>query len=80
VVTKIIIDGQAYPIVECLGFVSDIGMRAWIVRCLDGSEAKVVGTRKSARFWTAEDRVKPLVEAVSKGWPSNAQRKMLRME
>jgi hypothetical protein len=68
---KILVDGEPYPVVESLGFVHDIGWHAWVVRMPDGTEKTAVGTTKRARFWTAADRVRPLVDAIARSKPSD---------
>ena len=68
---KITVDGTPYPVIEALGFVHDIGSRAWVVRMPDGTERTAIGSTKRARFWTAQDRVKPLVEAIERARPGD---------
>jgi hypothetical protein len=69
--SKIIIDGEPYLVVESLGFVQDIGERAWIVMLPNGSERTAVGTAKNARFWGARDRIRPMVEAIARSKPGD---------
>lgn len=60
---RITVDGKKCRIVESLGYVHDIGARACIV--LDDDEVKtaISAGRGVWRFWTAQDRAKPLVDA-----------------
>ncbi|WP_419917471.1 hypothetical protein [Candidatus Poriferisocius sp.] len=66
---KIVVDGEAYPVVESLGFEHTAGMYAKLVKVGDGEKMAVKAPRGAWRFWTAEDRVKPLREEAVCGTP-----------
>lgn len=59
------VEGTKCKVVESLGFVHDIGMRAVVV-LHDGVERKAVGSRGQYRFWGARDRVQPLVDELER--------------
>lgn len=61
---KIEIDGTKYPVTESLGYVHSVGAHAVEVETPDGFR-KAVKRGGTWRFWTAEDRVRPLREALS---------------
>jgi len=65
------IDGKRYKVVESVGYNRDIGGYVKIVTTLDGEKTAVKQGRRSWRFWTARDRVQPLVDAIERGWPND---------
>lgn len=57
-------------VVDNLGFNHDVGAYTKEVRLPDGALAMAVGRGKAWRLWSVHDRIKPLVDAAKKGWPT----------
>lgn len=69
--SKVSIGGKHYKVIEHLGYNHDIGKRVVQVETDDGPRMAVAGSPGMGyRFWTAEDRVVPLREAINRGWPN----------
>lgn len=64
------IDGASYKVLDSLGYNHDVGGYVKEVLTSDGPKMAV---KQGAlwRFWTARDRVAPLMEAVKRGWPND---------
>ncbi len=56
---KIEVDGRKYTVTDSLGFVHSVGMYVKEVQTEDGFKM-VVKDAGRWRFWTAQERVKPL--------------------
>ncbi len=65
---KITVEGTTYKVTDKGHYNHDVGDYVKWVQTPDG-EKMVVGSRGRWRFWTAEDRTRPLREAIAKGWP-----------
>ena len=62
------IEGNRYKVLESLGYNHDAGCYAKIVA--DGDRERMAVKQAGGwRFWSAADRVKPLVDAIKRGWP-----------
>lgn len=59
----IVIDGVSYPVVEKLPY-NGSGYMAVYVSMPDGTEKVATKMDGVWRFWTSEDRIKPLVDAI----------------
>lgn len=68
------IDGQRYRVEESLGFQHSMGVYAKRVRTEDGFKMAVKHPGGLWRFWTTEDRTRPLREAIARGWKPGARR------
>ena len=69
----ITINGRKVKVLESLGFQPSIGKYAKRV-LIDGKEQMAVGGPGRWRLWTAEDRTRPLREAIARGWPKKTVR------
>jgi hypothetical protein len=64
---KIDIEGEKYLVVESLGLNHNVGTYCKLVR--DGDRERMAVKRGGKWvFWTAQDRVKPLLDAIACGW------------
>lgn len=65
----VMVAGQKYKVIDIGAYSHDMGYYWKIVETPNGPKT-IVGTRGQWRFWTAEDRTKPLRDAIAKGWPN----------
>lgn len=64
----ITIAGVKYKVIDSGGYNHDVGSYWKVVETPDGHHKMVVGGRGRWRFWSAADRVRPMHEAMEKGW------------
>jgi len=65
---KIKVGEHSYQVVEKLGFNHDMGGYAAIV--MAGGRERTIVKQGTApwRFWSADDRAQPLIDAMARGW------------
>lgn len=66
---KIVVGESQYKVTDSGSYNHDIGSYWKMVQTVNG-EKMVVGKPGHWRFWTPADRVRPLMEAIVKGWPN----------
>lgn len=71
--SRVEVEGRIYKVTDSFGYVHDIGMYAKEVMTDSGPKkiVKLSGSGTSWRFWTAQDRVNPLVEWMEKRRAAN---------